>query len=40
MGDVGWMVAIMAAQAFITAAICFLLEKKTTCIDQNKDGTT
>lgn len=36
MGDVGWMVAVMAVQALITAGICFVLERKTVCINQNK----
>ena len=35
MGDVVWMVAVMAVQAIVTAIICALLEKKCVCIDQS-----
>ena len=36
MGDVPWMVAIMVIQALVTAGICWLIDRKTTCIDQSK----
>ena len=36
MGDVPWMVAIMVIQALVTACICWLIDRKTTCIDQSK----
>ena len=36
MGDVPWMVAVMAALTIVCALICAVMEKKTVCIDQTK----
>lgn len=36
MGDVPWMVAVMAALTVVTSLICAIMEKKCICIDQNK----